>query len=165
MRRIVTAFALGFSLMTAPVFAADGNDATPFGLTIRPETVAAAAAAPSAPAAEADLSSSVFGRIRRPSALPSLYMASAALQGYDAYSTLRALQGGAVEANPLMQHVVKSPAAFIGVKASVTVLSIVAAEKMWKRGNRMGAIGVMVASNVAMGFVAANNARVLSSLR
>lgn len=163
MRRILTATVLGFSLMTAPAFAADGTDAPPTGLTIRPETVAAAAAT-AAPAAEADLAS-VFARTRRPAALPSLYMASAALQGYDAYSTLTALKGGAVEANPVMKTVVKSPAAFIGVKAGVTVLSIMAAEKLWKNGNRLGAIGVMVASNVAMGVVAANNARVLATLR
>jgi hypothetical protein len=168
MRRIFTAVTVVFTLMTVPAFAADG-ETTPAtgGLLISSAAVAAAtAAAPApAPAPGADFSTNVFARVKRPAALPTLYVASAALQGYDAYSTLSAIRAGAVEANPVMQGVVKSPAAFVAVKASVTALSIMAAEKMWKRGNRFGAIGVMVASNVAMGLVAANNARVLASMK
>lgn len=53
----------------------------------------------------------------------------------------------------------------VALKATVAATSVMAAEKMWKNGNRLGAIGVMVASNVAMGFVAANNARVLARVR
>jgi hypothetical protein len=60
---------------------------------------------------------------------------------------------------------VKSPAAFVAMKASVTAASIMAAERLWKGHHRMGAIGLMVASNVIMGVVAANNARVLSTVR
>ena len=38
----------------------------------------------------------------RPSVLPALYVSVAALQGYDAYSTLRAVKQGAVEVNPML---------------------------------------------------------------
>jgi hypothetical protein len=46
----------------------------------------------------------------------------------------------------------------------VTAASILAAEQLWKGNHRAGAIGLMIASNVMMGMVAAHNARVLSSL-
>jgi hypothetical protein len=127
--------------------------------------VASATAAPASTAASPDFATGSSFRRGRPSMLPALYAASAALQGYDAYSTLTALKNGGVEANPLMKNVVKSPAAFVALKASVTATSIVAAEKMWKSGNRIGAVGVMVASNVMMGMVAAHNSKVLSTLK
>jgi hypothetical protein len=40
---------------------------------------------------------------KRPSMLPGLYATSAALQGYDAFSTLNALKNGGQEANPFMK--------------------------------------------------------------
>ena len=164
MFRLITATVLGFTLLTAPVFAADAADATTVpSLTINAATVAAVANAE--PAANADFNTSVVARIKRPSALPALYVGSIALQGYDAYSTLSVLKAGGREANPLMQQMVKNPTAFVAMKASVAAVSILAAEKMWKSGNRLGAVGVMVASNVAMSLVAANNAKVMSSLK
>jgi hypothetical protein len=93
--------------------------------------------------------------------MSSLYTTTALLQGYDAYSTLAVLKHGGVEANPVMKGLTKSPAAFIGLKAGMATLSIVSAERMWRRGNRVGAVATMVASNVFMGYVAAHNARVL----
>ncbi|MBS1818268.1 MAG: hypothetical protein JSU08_10085 [Acidobacteria bacterium] len=167
MRRTLAASLLASFLVAAPAFAADGPGTTP-ALDLSAATLAAATAA--AAAAEPaqfppNFSTSVEARFRRPSVLPALYAASAALQGYDAYSTLSGLKSGAVEANPLMKPVVKNPAAFVALKAGVAATSIMAAEKMWKSGNRLGAIGVMVASNVAMGLVAANNARVLAGVQ
>ena len=64
-----------------------------------------------------------------------------------------------------MKGITKSPAAFIGLKAGVTMVSIMAAERMWKNHNRVGAIATMIVSNGLMTAVAANNARVLSQLR
>lgn len=46
-----------------------------------------------------------------------------------------------VEANPVMKTVTKSPIAFVALKATVAATSIMAAEKMWKSGNRTGAVG------------------------
>lgn len=166
MHRILTASVLGVLLVAAPVMAADADQPVP-ALTLTAAALATASTVstdtPAVP--PPDFTSSIIERYRRPGALPALYVASAALQGYDAYSTMSALNRGAVEANPLMKNVVKSPVAFVALKATVAATSIMAAEKLWKGGNRIGAIGVMVASNVAMGFVAAHNARVLSTLQ
>ncbi len=163
MHRILTASVLGVLLVAAPAMAADADLPVP-ALTV---TAAALATATLDTAAvpPPDFTSGVTERYRRPGALPGLYIASAALQGYDAYSTMTALKNGGVEANPLMKNVVKSPVAFVALKATVAATSIMAAEKMWKSGNRLGAIGVMLASNAAMGFVAVHNARVVSALK
>jgi hypothetical protein len=64
-----------------------------------------------------------------------------------------------------MKGVVRNPAAFVAVKAGVTVASVAAAEKLWRNNHRVGAIGLMIASNAMMGFVAAHNASVLSTLK
>ena len=157
MRHLFTAAALGLTLMTAPVFAAEP---TPIA-----DAATAAVAALEVPVAQADFRTTVEGRLHRPGALPAMYATSLALQGYDAYSTLTALKAGGVEANPMMKTITKSPAAFIALKAGTAALSIMAAENMWKSGHKAAAIGVMVASNVAMSFVAANNARVLSQMK
>lgn len=163
MRRTFAASFFATLLVAAPVVAADTDAKTP-----ALDTTAAVVAAPrTSPETRGipDFSSRIVVRVHRPAALPALYVASAALQGYDAYSTLTALKQGGLEANPLMKNIVKHPAAFVALKATVAATSIMAAERMWKNGNRLCAVGVMVASNVAMGFVAASNARVLATLQ
>jgi hypothetical protein len=160
--RLLIATILGAAL-AAPAFAADADQTTAPALTISPATVAAAGAVSTA--ANADFATRSDFNYRRPSILPALYATSAVLQGYDAYSTLNALNGGAREANPLMTSVVKSPTAFVAMKAGVTMASIMAAEQLWKGNHRMGAVGLMVASNVMMGMVAAHNSHVLSTVR
>lgn len=162
MRRLLCALALGAAL-ASPASAADATDAQVPALNVTPAMLAAATVP--APAAAQDFGTRSSYTRNRPGMLPALYAASAALQGYDAYSTLTALKNGGVEANPIMKTVVKNPAAFVALKAGVTATSIMAAEKMWKSGNRVGAIGVMVASNVMMGMVAAHNSKVLSTLK
>ncbi len=74
------------------------------------------------------------------------------------------LKHGGVEANPVLKGLTKSPVAFIGLKAGVTVLSIAAAERMWKNHNRLGAVVTMAVSNSLMAMVAANNSRVLGQV-
>jgi hypothetical protein len=101
----------------------------------------------------------------RPRLLPKLYASYAGLQAYDVYSTRQALSRAAVEANPLMQQAAQNSSAMIALKAGVTVGTIVAAERMWKNNNKMGAIAVLVASNGVAAFVAARNARTLQNLR
>ena len=159
MRRTFAAPVLATLLVAAPAFAAAADaDARVPALDLTAVTAAAAPAEQAPP----NFTSTIEARLRRPAALPALYVASAALQGYDAYSTLTVLKNGGIEANPFMKGVVKQPVAFVALKAGVTATSILAAEKLWKNGNRVGAIGLMVASNAVMGFVAANNARVLA---
>ena len=163
MRRLLTASFLGLLLTASTTFAADETPATS---SIAPAIAAAAASLAATPDA-ADNAEFVkrFANRKRPMALPALYGASILLQGYDAYSTLTVLKQGGLEANPVMKGVTKNPVAFIGLKAGVTMMSIMAAERMWKNHNRVGAIATMIVSNGLMTAVAANNAKVLSSLR
>lgn len=155
MRRLLTASVLGLVLAATPAFAADDQTTT-----LAPALAAAATALAPAPALLTAQPRTPAPR--RPALLPALYAGTALLQGYDAYSTLTVLQRGGVEANPLMRGLTARPAMFIGLKAGVATLSIVAAERMWKRGNRLGAVAAMVASNGFMAYVAAHNARVLA---
>jgi hypothetical protein len=97
--------------------------------------------------------------------LLGLYASASFLQGYDAYSTLKALGTGAHETNPLMKTLTANPTVFVGVKAGLTGISILVAERMWRNHNRTGAIVAMAASNGVMAIVAANNARVLAQSR
>jgi len=101
----------------------------------------------------------------RPALLPALYASYAGLQAYDVYSTRQALSRGAREANPLMQGSAGNSAAMIALKAGVTVGTIVAAERMWKTNNKVGAIAVLVASNSVAAIVASRNASTLRQLR
>jgi hypothetical protein len=161
MVRILATSLLGM-VLSAPVgFAADETGAATFA--------PAAAVAASTLAERADLTVPVSlgqaASARRPFTLPALYVGSAVLQGYDAYSTLSVLKHGGVEANPVVKGVTKNPAAFIGLKAGVTAMSIMAAERMWKNNNRMGAVLTMVATNGLMAYVAAHNARVLAQVK
>jgi hypothetical protein len=96
--------------------------------------------------------------------LGSLYVATAVMQGLDVHSTLRALDRGATEANPLMAGVTGNRAAFIATKAAVATATIFAARHMAKR-NKVAAALTLVAINAAYIMVARHNYRVASSLR
>lgn len=162
MRRLLIAAAIGVLVTATGASASDQATLT----VAQPVAVTAAAVAPRIDvAASPVVTKRSFTARRRPLVLPALYGASVALQGYDAYSTLSAIKHGGVEANPFMKGLTKSPAAFIGLKAGVTMLSILAAERMWKNQNRVGAIATMLVTNGLMTAVAANNARVLSRVR
>lgn len=166
MRRLLVASLLGSLLTASTTLAADQEGAATPGLS----AAAAAAVIASAPsydkaAAAAEQNAPRVFKFGRPSLLPALYGTSAVLQGYDAYSTLAVLKHGGVEVNPVMKGITRHPAAFVGLKAGVTMMSIMAAERMWKNHNRVGAVLTMVASNSLMAMVAANNARVLSQVR
>ena len=160
MRRTLVGSLVGLLLMSASAFAADDDTAT----SVTP-TIAAAAATLARPDLSANLNIAPRIAPRRPMALPSLYAGSVFLQSYDAYSTLTALKRGGTEANPLMKAVTKSPIAFIGLKAGVATMSIMAAERMWKDNNRLGAVLTMVASNGFMAVVAAHNTAVLHRIQ
>jgi len=161
MRRSLAGSLVGLLLMSSSAFAADDNTTS---------TVTPAMAAAATTLARPDLTTTlnVAPRIsapRRPLALPTLYAGSVFLQSYDVYSTLTALRNGGSEANPLMKAITKSPVAFIGLKAGVTMMSIMAAERMWKDDNRLGAVLTMVASNGFMAVVAAHNTAVLHRMQ
>ena len=98
------------------------------------------------------------GAVRRPAGLVPLYVSFAGLQLVDAQSTSRALDRGAVEANPLMKGFAGNPASLIAVKAAGAAVAIYASEQMWKT-NRTAAIVFMIATNSAMAWVAQHNYR------
>lgn len=100
-----------------------------------------------------------FSRLRRPVLLPALYAANIALQGLDAHSTIKALDGGAREANPLMQGVADHRGALLAVKVGAAASTIYFAEKLWRR-NRVAAVALMVAVNGVSAAVVAHNYRV-----
>ena len=118
------------------------------------EATPVAALAPSSPnTAEVGLA-----RERRPDALVPLYVSFSALQVLDIHSTTRAIDRGAVEANPVLRGVVGNQAGLVALKAAGTAGLIYASEKMWKR-NRTASIIFMVAANSAMAWVVQNNYR------
>jgi len=101
----------------------------------------------------------------RPSILmTSLYASTAIVQGLDVHSTMRALDAGAVERNPLMSYLTARPKAFVAVKSGTAVGLIYAGRRLAKRSKKQAAIA-MIAVNSAYMFVAVHNYRVASRLR
>jgi hypothetical protein len=176
MGRTILVSGLSLFLFAAPTFAADSasdltNDKT---TTVTTSTVAqpTLSAAIAAEAANTTLAAAPAAAVatewhlpRRPAVLPALYVGSALLQAFDAYSTMKALSMGGHEANPLMKGAASNPMALIGIKAAMSAASIMTAERMWKNHNRVGAIATMAASNVFMGWVAMHNASVINGLQ
>jgi hypothetical protein len=97
--------------------------------------------------------------------LPALYVSFAGLNAYDAASTIDAVKHGAVEANPLLSGMAARPAALWAVKGGVTAVSILASERLWRRGQKRQAVVLMAITNGIMAAVAANNASVRAGLK
>jgi Domain of unknown function (DUF5658) len=97
-------------------------------------------------------------RPQRPDALMPLYLTYATLQALDVHSTLRALDRGAVEANPLMKNLTESPGSLVAVKAASAAGVLYTTEQLWKR-NPAAAVVFMIAANSAMAWVVQNNYR------
>jgi hypothetical protein len=85
-----------------------------------------------------------------------LYVSFGALQMLDAHSTLRAIDAGGTEQNPLMRGVASHPAALVALKAGVAASTIVLAEKVRGR-SRVGAIVLMAALNSVYTAVVVHN--------
>ncbi len=92
----------------------------------------------------------------RPSAMVALYVSYAGLQALDAVTTLRALDAGASEQNPLVGRAAAHPGALLAVKAGVAVGTIYLAERLHKR-NRAAAVVLMAVLNGAYLAIVANN--------
>ena len=97
-------------------------------------------------------------RPRRPDALMPLYLSYATLQALDIHSTMRALDRGAVEANPLMKNVTASPASLVAVKAAGAAGVLYTTEQLWKK-NPTAAVVFMIAANSGMAWVVQHNYR------
>jgi hypothetical protein len=87
---------------------------------------------------------------------PALYGGLIVLQGLDVHSTLRAIDAGHYEQNPLMRWTVSHPAAFISMKAASSAVTIYVAEKIRKRHPK-GAMLFMAAVNSAYALIVVHN--------
>lgn len=96
--------------------------------------------------------------------LTSLYVSTALTQALDIHSTLKALDRGGVEMNPMLKGLTGNKAAFIAVKGAVAAGSIFATRRLAKH-NKVAAIVSMVAINTAYGLVAYHNYKVASRLQ
>jgi hypothetical protein len=111
----------------------------------------------SAPAAAAeDASAPIAVNGQRPAALVPLYASFLALQVADLHSTWRALDHGAVEANPLLENFAGSRPVLLTVKAAGSVGVIAASEALSKK-SRTAAIIFMIGANSAMTWVVQHN--------
>lgn len=96
--------------------------------------------------------------------MTSLYASTAVMQALDVHSTLRALDRGAVEANPLMSGATGNKAMFIALKAGVAFSTVMAARNMSKR-NKVAAVLTLVAVNSAYAMIVNHNYKVARGLR
>jgi hypothetical protein len=94
--------------------------------------------------------------VKRPAALPALYVTLGVMQAMDLYSTSAALKAGAKEANPTAAPFAGHTGSMIGLKAGTMAGTIFFAERLWKT-NKVGAIVMMAAINGATAAVSMHN--------
>ena len=87
---------------------------------------------------------------------PALYGGLIVLQGLDVHSTLRAINAGHYEQNPVMRWSVEHPAALISMKAAASAATIYVAEKIRKRHPKRAML-FMAAVNSAYAFIVVHN--------
>ena len=93
---------------------------------------------------------------QRSSILPPLYASFAALQALDAHSTLRAIDRGYAERNPVIAPFAHSPAAMVAMKTATTAGTIYVTERL-RRRHPSAAIAVMIGVNAAYAAIVAGN--------
>jgi len=95
----------------------------------------------------------------RAHALVPLFASYAVIQALDVHSTLRAINAGAQERNPLMARCVGQPATFVAFKAAMGAGTLWAAERLSRR-NRFASYALMFAVNSAYAVAVVHNYRV-----
>jgi hypothetical protein len=181
---VVAAVLVGVGLSQSPLAAQDLltantassvvlHSAVPLAPVPASVTISAAAVATKAESASVDSTGTKFFHAfvtpkvapTRPIALPALYAMQAGLQVMDVRSTFTAISLGAHEANPIMQPLAKNQSVMMAVKVGIAASTIFASERMWRGGNKTGAIVSMVAANAVTAFVVAHNYRVVNQLQ
>jgi Domain of unknown function (DUF5658) len=94
----------------------------------------------------------------RPKLLVPMYISFAGLQVIDAHSTIKAVDRGYIEANPLVASSTRNRAAFVALKVAATASVIVGTERLW-RHNRVAAVIAIAAINGAYAAIVAHNYR------
>ena len=120
-----------------------------------PATAIAQSFAPIDPSSTEPPPTAPPGPAKRPAALLPLYVSFTALQFADVHSTLRALDAGGREGNPVFAGL-RSPAGMLAVKAGLALGTTYAVERLRKRSPRT-AVVLMVALNSAYAAIVAHN--------
>lgn len=94
--------------------------------------------------------------------MTSLYVSFAALQALDAQSTIRALDRGARESNPMIAPFADNTGALIALKAGTAAGVIYMTDRV-RRHNRLASIVIMAAANSAYATIVARNYRMVAS--
>jgi hypothetical protein len=97
-------------------------------------------------------------------ATAAMYGGFVTLQALDAHSTLRAIDAGLTEANPLMRWATDHPVAFVSMKAGATMATLLVSEKIRKKHPKRALI-FMAAINATYAFVVAHNYRAPGRVR
>lgn len=100
----------------------------------------------------------------RRAVLSSLHAVTGVVQTYDGMLTMRVLQAGGTETNPLVKPVAGNEGAMLGVKVAAAVATVIGSETLWHNNHRLGAILASAVANSAMAMIAHHNARVLARL-
>ena len=161
MRRFVRARSVSLILLTLSFGAVRQVSARPTSPLVESRVDAVeAVSVPAASLQAAPVADRIAGS-QRPRALMPLYVSFASLQMLDAHSTMRALDRGAVEANPIVKGVVGSVPGMLAIKAAGTAGVVWASERM-RRKNKAAAVLFLVAANSAMGWVVQHNYRAVN---
>lgn len=168
-RSSVTRCLLAFVLVASPMVAAAQSAPTeaPAPQAYAPNTAAVWSPGTAVPAEAVPAGIDTAFRPtapKRPAALTTLYVSYAALQVLDATSTFRALENGAVEANPLLKGIASNRGAMLAVKAGTTAATLYLTERLWKK-NRVAAVTLMVCANSAYAAIVAHNYRLGNAKR
>ena len=102
--------------------------------------------------------SELVARVIRPTALPRLYVAYAALQALDSESTARALEAGAREANPALRSVAGNRGTMLALKTATTAGTILFVERL-RKTHPTAAIILMGTLDSAYAAIVAHNFR------
>src|SRR5262245_61770313 len=96
--------------------------------------------------------------------LKGLYVATPVVQALDVISTMRVMNLGGRELNPLMAPIVSNDAAFVLTKSTIAFGEVYLARRMAKR-NKFAVIGALAGLNVAYALFAAHNFNVAHRLQ
>jgi hypothetical protein len=127
--------------------------------TLRSAALTAVATMPSAATDDAQFAPRPVGLPGRSVMMPSLYASTAMLQALDIHSTLKGLERGAVEGNPMMSGVASNKMAFIAIKSGMAVGTIFAAKQMAKH-NKVAAVLTLIGVNSLYAAVVSHNYQV-----
>ena len=100
---------------------------------------------------------------RRP-VLSALHAVTGVVQTYDGMLTMRVLDAGGRETNPLMKPAIGNETVMLSVKVAAAVATVIGTELLWRDNHRLAAIVSSVVANSAMAMIARHNAQVLARL-